>query len=60
MMYNGKARHAYRLECRNCPRVSMHYFDELLPDQCDRCHRPQPKIISLQTGEGYVHRKRGY
>ena len=61
-MYNGIAKPTYELTCPNCGRGRKFGFDRPLPTQCSgyTCKGARLKMTSLQTGEGYVHRKRGY
>jgi hypothetical protein len=54
-MLNYTHKPAYKLECRNCPWVGTFYFDQMTPEQCPKCYRPNPKRHSLQTGLGYNH-----
>ena len=61
-MYNQTAKPAYELTCPNCGKTGKFYFDVVTPTHCSgyTCKNARLKRVSLQTGEGYVHRKKGY
>lgn len=55
-----KHKPAYELHCTNCRYEGKFYFDVPVPTACPKCARMTVKRQCLQTGAGYVHKRRTY